>query len=116
MTLKDVLDEIAAIGCQLIGGANPKILPPKMAEYRKRFKELVPWLSKYRTEILSHFEPPAPRQLCPLCSRDVTDTEDKERLAGVNPWCDWGGTPAGFNKFYQKPVPAKPGCPYRKET
>jgi len=116
VTVDEVIQELVALDCRIIGGASPKVHPPERVELRKRFERLKEWLPRYRTEILAHFEPPAPRQLCPLCSRDVTDPEDKERLEAVNPWCEWGGTPAGFNRFYQKPIPAKPGCPYRKAT
>ena len=113
MTLPEVVAAIEEMGCRLIGGKTPAIHQPQDVRHRKRFEELLPWLSLYRLEILAHYEPPAPRQLCPLCGRDVTEDEDRERLAGVNPWCVIAAMPRGWDKQTEKPIPAKPGCPYR---
>lgn len=45
------------------------------------------------------------RELCVICKRDVTDPENRERLAGVNPFCVHGGN-------WKEGVPE---CPYRRK-
>lgn len=42
-------------------------------------------------------EPESEAELCRLCKRDVSDSENRERLRGINPFCQMIG------------------CPYRKE-
>lgn len=61
----------------------------------------------------THGEPEPEPELCRLCKRDVSNPENRERLRGVNPWCNWGGIPKGWNRLTEKPIPGKPGCPYR---
>lgn len=115
MTVPELVAALEAMGCQIRGGSRPSISQPVKVEHRKRFQELYQWLSLYRLEVLAHYEPPAARTLCPLCGRDVTDTEDRERLAGINPFCVLAPQGKGWDRLKEKVIPEKPGCPYRTE-
>lgn len=50
---------------------------------------------------------------CRLCNRDVSDPEDRARLAGANPWCDRGAARAVTTDGNGLSHPAQESCPYR---
>lgn len=66
----------------------PMLIPPSEADSALlgQLAALKPILASLRAEIVEMLT-----QLCPVCERDVSDAEDRERLKGVNPFCDRGG-------------------------
>jgi hypothetical protein len=85
---------------------------PADPRHHKRFQALLQGLKQYREEVLAFLQGKR-LELCPLCRRDVSDPEDRERLAGVNPFCTRGFMPARWKAGVMIEKKAD-GCPYRR--
>src|SRR5687767_3865691 len=91
MPLPEVLAELAALGCVVtVTNGAPSVTPPKNKADAARFADLMPLLKLHRTELVAAFAEPV---VCEVCGRDVTDPEDRERLADPL-FCDRGGAAA----------------------
>lgn len=78
MSADDLVDELKDLGCHLVLEAGqPKIIPPRDAstEVLAQLASLVPDLKQHRDDLIESLH-----RRCPLCERDVSDAEDRERL------------------------------------
>ncbi len=105
--------EMEAIGCAVtITGGVASVSTPQDPRHRQRFNTLLVGLRQHREAVLAYLGNPR-QSLCPLCKRDVSCPENKERLRGVNPWCGQGFLRAEWRNgkmIRQK----QDGCPYRE--
>jgi hypothetical protein len=131
MSLIDRLeDQLRQRGLKVGPGTKPGELILH-GPHKERTPELMKALKAFKPQLLAKYgkaeamacggavparqeqtEPEPEPESCPLCNRDVSDPEDRERLKGVNPFCTVGYTKAvtdGNGTFH----PASPGCPYR---
>ena len=95
-----LLDQLEKRGLSIRPGEKPgelKLYGPRS----EATPEIMRALTAYKGELLKRFALPGQepaKEFCKRCNRDVTDPEDRERLEGVNPFCD------------------QSQCPYRKRS
>ena len=112
MTVTELVTELEEIGCTIrLKDGRPSVSAPANPQFHRRFHSLLQSLRTYSEDVLAHLQG-IKLERCALCRRDVTDPEDKERLAGVNPFCDRGTVPAFWRdgRMLAKKID---GCPYR---